>query len=196
MTRPRQDTGLSLIELTIAVSILGLVMAAVTTTLLVSLRATTEATDRLDRGNDLQFTSALFGPDVAGAADVTATRQPGFRSPRSVAGCGSTDDPLVVQFQGISPVDLQTNESWTVSYVTIDGGAAVARRACSGGSATPDSELVVSAGLATDTRPTVHCYAAGGASRACEDQAAVVVDLRLTGEDGDDRSATGTRRIS
>lgn len=196
MTRTRSQAGMSLIELTIAVSILGLVMAAITTTMIVAMRATAEATDRLDRGNDQQLTSAHFGPDVAGALEVTAVGQPGFTGPTTEPGCGPTGDRLVVQFRGREAIDVLTSDRWTVSYVLTDGGATLARRACTGSATTPASDVAVAAGLSTTSGPTVACRTAAGAAVACEDPSAQGVTLDLTIEDGTERSTTGSRRTT
>lgn len=195
MSRSRVDSGFSLIELTIAVTILGLVMAAVTSTLLISLRATSEATDRLDRGNDVLLTSALFGPDVAGATTVTAPMQSGHRGPPATAGCGR-NDPLVVEFRGLTPEDLRTDRSWTVSYVLTDAGTALARRSCTGTSTSPDSELVVSRGLAATTPASVSCSTGPDTPTDCEQPDVRTVSLRLTSTDGVRRTTTGTRRTT
>ncbi len=196
MSRRRVEAGLSLIELTIAVSILGLVMAAVTTTLVVALRATSEATDRLDRDNDVLFTSAHFGPDVAGAEHVSAPDQPGLTGSRAAPGCGPTQDRLVVELRGLAALGVDTDEPWIVSYVLTDAGSTITRRRCAGTSGVPSSDLVVVAGLASTTPPTARCLSDVGAAVACEDRRARLVTLRLTGDDGTVRSASGTRRIT
>jgi prepilin-type N-terminal cleavage/methylation domain-containing protein len=68
----RADSGFTLIELVISVSILGLVMTAITTAMLVALKTNSETESRLTESRDVQFASTWFGDDVASANTVTA----------------------------------------------------------------------------------------------------------------------------
>jgi prepilin-type N-terminal cleavage/methylation domain-containing protein len=66
------DHGFTLIELIVATSILGMVMAAAVAVLIVSVRTTTATQSRLSESHDAQITAAYFVNDVQGAEQVTA----------------------------------------------------------------------------------------------------------------------------
>lgn len=91
--RPPEAAGFTLVELVLAIGILGILMGAVCAAVFATARADVESTVRLDEARDVQFASIWFGNDVAGANAVTV-------GPGSGALCtvpvGST---VVVQFE-------------------------------------------------------------------------------------------------
>jgi prepilin-type N-terminal cleavage/methylation domain-containing protein len=72
MKRPA-DEGFTLVELMVAVAILGIVMGAITAATIVGLRTTDETSTRLSESHNAQMASTFFAHDVASASDVSLT---------------------------------------------------------------------------------------------------------------------------
>lgn len=200
--RAARDAGFTLVELVMAVVILGIIMAGVASALMVSMATTREATDRLDDAADLMLASAFLTPDVQGASSMLANDQPGFPAPAAAPGCG-TAAPLVLELRGpdvpiaAPPATLVTipTTQTVVSYVLAAGGAQLERRECVG-SATPVSSAVVARGLSTTVTPTVSCRTAAGAAVACADPSAASATLGMTSARGNPLSLAAGRRTS
>ncbi len=190
----RGGSGFTLIELTIAISILGLVAAGITSAIIVAMQTTSEANTRLNRSGDLQLTSAFFLADAHGANSFAANNQPGFTG-TSAPACGPAASRLVVEFQGTDyagpgvPTGLTT-----VSYVLGLDGAELIRRACTSPSAVAVDQVSVATGLATT--PSVTCQGAGGSAVSCAASAAMSVSLTTTGQDGSTHTISAGRRTS
>lgn len=66
---PRRDEGFTLVELLLSVTILGLVMGAITAAMTVAFATTRETDKRLGSSADVQFSSTWFADDIAGATN-------------------------------------------------------------------------------------------------------------------------------
>jgi prepilin-type N-terminal cleavage/methylation domain-containing protein len=111
MSDPRDDAGVTLIELMIAIVILGLIMVPLTGAIITGLRTTTESQKRLSESRSPLFTSAYFADD-AQSADVNGI---------TIGG-----SPVCEPGSGTNVVSFAWNESGTQyssSYVISGAGA-------------------------------------------------------------------------
>lgn len=155
-----RDEGLTLVELLISVTILGLVLSAMCGMTFVSMRTAADSGTRLDESNDLLLATAYFAADVMGAQSVAVSATP---------RCG-TDGSAVVEFVGQDFTDdsLMTTTTTVVTYVvrTVTGPTGstsqLHRLACTAGTADPSYPLtpVTDAPVVrqlSSTAPTVTC---------------------------------------
>ena len=68
----RRDQGFTLVELMVAVSILAVISGVIAAAMIVTLRTTDEANDRLSRSHDVQISTSAFASDVQSADVVLA----------------------------------------------------------------------------------------------------------------------------
>ena len=187
--RPPRDEGFTLVELVIAIAILGVVMSAVCAAMLVALKTNKETSQRLGKSNDLQYAATWFAEDIASANSVTAN---------ATAVCGaavtallnltSTDlDPTTTAIPTAPPSPEPITRS--ISYVlvtqsTADGVFGVLERRACGASGAPVVDRIAKR-LSTALTPVVVTTAAPTFS------------LELTsGDDGQSFTLYGTQRRS
>lgn len=154
--RPRADGGFTLVELIIAIAIMGLLVTTLVGVLFASVKANEDTTRRLDGTRDEQFSSVYFAPDVQGASSVATG---------VTATCGTGTAFLDLRGTSFDPASLVTTQT-AVSYVfttVTSGGVAsgrVERRTCEAASlaagSPPQARTAVARNLAT-TPPTVAC---------------------------------------
>lgn len=171
-SRPRRhrhgEGGFTLVELLLAISILGILMAALVGVLFTLLTTRSSTLQQLAVSHDAQNAAAYFTNDAQGGVTVALG---------APAQCGSTATSLV-RFSGndydagsTSDVLLTTSWRWDA------GTKRLLRRSCRGGG-TP-SEAVVATDL--QAAPTVASTCAGtGAASATSP----VIGLKLVGTDG------------
>lgn len=188
----RDDAGLTLVELLISITVLGIVLTSVVGVSFVGTRTAATSKSRLDESNDLVRAATYFGDDVQGAQSVTLDAQP---------RCGSDDD-AVVEFAGQDFADdatlavTTTVVSWVVRGTgDEDGTRELHRLACRAASTgpdyplTPDTDVAVALGLSA-AEPAVSC---GGV--ACG-PAFTQVELTVTEDGGLSFTLTGRRRTT
>ncbi|WP_233150001.1 prepilin-type N-terminal cleavage/methylation domain-containing protein [Kineosporia sp. A_224] len=181
------DDGFTLIELIVAIAILGVVVVSITGVLFSAITANNSTRDRLDSTRSEQFTATYFADDVQ-SADASGVVTSG------AAQCGTS--PLFVEFRGSSYVPSSPTTSRTVvtTYVlrstTVNGVAAreLHRLSCEANAGaltplTPARDVVVARALADSTpaSPTV------SGSR---------VSVALTRLDGSTFTLVGERRTT
>lgn len=170
---PSPDRGFTLVELVMAVSLLGIVMAAVTAALLVMISQQGETSGRLGAARDVGHSAVWFSEDVQGARTAVAGGTP---------RCGT--DPagsLVLQLVGdtfdaaalpAAPPAVGGPQPVVVAYVrrtvAVPGGSMVElhRLACSAdGQAVPDSDRVLARELSAATPPAATVTNAAGGTQ-------------------------------
>lgn len=160
LSRRAGDEGFTLVELLVAITVLGLVLGAITGISFVAVRTSASANVRLSESNDLLRATTYFADDVRGAQSVSVATAP---------HCGP-DATAVVEFAGqdFSDDSTLTITTTVVSYVlrTVTGPAGTTtqlhRLACTSPTATPayplapvtDVPVVL---LLSATAPTVTC---------------------------------------
>lgn len=72
----RDDDGFTLVELVLAVTLMGVVIGAVASAMIVMFTTTGETTERLSESPDLQMAAAYFGSDVQSAKTFTGSCGP------------------------------------------------------------------------------------------------------------------------
>jgi prepilin-type N-terminal cleavage/methylation domain-containing protein len=173
MRRSRSDGGFTLVELLVAVTALGIIMAPIAGGMFIGYRTMDETSNRLAGGQDAQLLSIYLPPDVQSATEATT----------APAGCGGLTGTPKLQLTGASfnvVYALSTSSPWTLTrYVCTSGTAAspvvVARNIKD---AQPDSLVVTITGtpftkvamkvteLASRTDPTSYVFTVTGRRRA------------------------------
>lgn len=170
-----KERGFTLVELLVAVVILGAITGALTTGLIVSFRTTDEATDRLSRAQGVQLASSAFASDVQSADDVLA----GDAAP----ACGPSGAALSLVWMDGSVRN--------VAAYSVQGDELV-RHHCVGATI---EERTLSSFVAVAAAPV--CSTAG-ITAACtvSAQAPREVAWQLTDTGGDALVLRGTRRVT
>lgn len=153
LSRPADD-GFTLVELLVAVTIMGLVLAAVAGVTFVTVGSAADADTRLRESNDLSRVATYFGDDVQAAQTVAVGTTP---------RCG-TDPRAVVELAGEDFADTAPTITTTVvTYVLRAGvgGTELHRLACASTGGTPTYPLTpvrdVPVVLLSGTMPAVTC---------------------------------------
>jgi prepilin-type N-terminal cleavage/methylation domain-containing protein len=155
MTRRESEQGFTLVELLLAVSILGIIMAPLSLGFITGLRFIGRSDERFTDSRSALISAAYFASDVATANAVT---------PNDVAACGGGS--ALVSFNSADANGavgaVQNNE---VSYVYDTAGAPsprLLRKYCANAGAAVSSVTAVSLASA----PVVTCYNAANAVNA------------------------------
>ncbi len=162
----REDSGFTIVELLLAMSISVIVLTVTASAFMVSLRSTDESTTRLSASQDGGFTSTYFARDVQSSQTVSTT----------AAACGAAAGQLVVS---MSWTDVDTAEHVDYRYVETSGVGQLIRTRCGSVSR---SNVVARYLVAT---PTLTCSPGCGSATS--------VTLNLDEQDAQ-FSLTGTRR--
>lgn len=182
------EDGFTLVELLLVIVILGIVMGALGQAVIVGLRTSDAATNRLAESHDAQIVSSYFVTDIQSSVTVTAGAQDST-SPLP-AGCTPAASPIVV-FSWTDP----SAGAQLVSYyrATSGGQTQLLRQACSPNA----TKLITVAHLLGTSTFSLTC-----APTACSStgSAATRVQLVLTAQGSDGTSYTytlqGSRRTS
>jgi prepilin-type N-terminal cleavage/methylation domain-containing protein len=186
----RDDRGFTVVELLIAIVILGIIMVPLADAVMAFLRNTDDTTRRLSESHDAQLSAAYFAQDVAsiGTRNWTAYPYPLKQSVELNAPatgglypCGPAGTPAaVVRFAWDDPTAASANQEVRVAYVvqTVGGERQLHRIKCAGGSTT---DKVLAHHVAA-TGPTVTCLSPTTCTAAAVPQS---VTLTLTIQDPD-----------
>jgi prepilin-type N-terminal cleavage/methylation domain-containing protein len=169
--RARGEGGFTLPELMVGIAILGIIMGPLVASIVVSLRTTSDAQQRLVESRGQQLTAAYFPFDVASSDTIV---------PNDASPCGGTGPAVVASFDWADD-HSPTNE---ISYVVPAGSTDMYRKACQGG-VVQSTNLLASGVSGT---PVVAC------SPNCS--SATSATITVTGQSGWQYSVSGTRRAS
>jgi prepilin-type N-terminal cleavage/methylation domain-containing protein len=144
-----KQAGFTLVELLVAIVILGTIVGAIGSALIVGFRTQGSTQERLEQSSDAQLLASYFGPDVQSAKKALA-------SPTDTV---CSDTGAVVRLTGKDPAVSGATDVMT-SYVvaTVGGERQLRRRECRGGSAVSDIPVVHK--LGTTGTVTVTCQPA------------------------------------
>jgi prepilin-type N-terminal cleavage/methylation domain-containing protein len=200
VTRARRpdDAGFTLVELLVGITVLGLIVGALTLAFTALAGANRGSIARTSVTFQLQRAALTFADDAEGAKAVTAVA--------SAPTCGS-DARAVVEFQGTTfdPAALASSgiSSVVVTYALRTPPTSALpelhRLTCSGGSATPSDDRVVATALRS--AQLTACGAAAATTGNCANASSFTLTVVAAGTDAlytADQSValTGTRRIS
>ena len=155
--RRRDDAGVTLIELLLAIVLLGIIAVPLGGALISFFRNTNATTDRLAESHDAQIASAYFGQDVENIGVRTWNLPSGPYSlgtsvetnapPKSgTFPCGPVGDPnAVIRMAWDDPTGASTLRKVIVSYVVRQVGAEkqLHRLRCDDGTSNPTSDIVL-----------------------------------------------------
>jgi prepilin-type N-terminal cleavage/methylation domain-containing protein len=151
----RADRGVTLIELLVAIAILGIISVPLGNALITFFQHTDETTNRLSESHDAQIAAAYFTQDVGsiGRRDWTAAPFPLAQSVEvnvpatgGLYPCGTDGTPdAAARLLWDDPSAAQTPSVIRVAYVveTVSGASELHRIKCVGASTTPVSDLVL-----------------------------------------------------
>jgi prepilin-type N-terminal cleavage/methylation domain-containing protein len=155
LTRRPDDRGVTLIEVLIAIAILGVIIVPLGVALVTFLRNSGATTNRLAESHDEQIASAYFAQDVEsiGVRDWTtapyALKTSVEQNAPPTTGlypCGAASTPnAVLRFAWDDPTSTTATRVIVVSYVvkTVGGEQQLHRLRCEAGSTTPTSDIVL-----------------------------------------------------
>jgi prepilin-type N-terminal cleavage/methylation domain-containing protein len=149
----RRDEGFTLIELLIVITVVPIIIFALTSAMMAAFTLQSSVSSRLTDSGDAQVVTASYQNDVQSAAVLTT-------QPSSPLECGTGTQLLGLEWD----INSQGTYETTVSYVTapVSGSSAseLVRQYCTDGSLTPESSTVLSYSVtAAQTVPTVTCTA-------------------------------------
>ncbi|MGB9376775.1 MAG: prepilin-type N-terminal cleavage/methylation domain-containing protein [Mycobacteriales bacterium] len=156
----RTDGGFTLIELLVSITILGIIMGAVSLAMMTGLGTNKSTGDRLDESRDEQFVAAYFSADAQGANDIR-------RGPSRTPACNFTTagGSLVVEFRGKDVDQAGTVTARNVSYVRRaapgGNGEELHRLVCLGAETNPASGADTTVARNLSATPTVRCTGTG-----------------------------------
>ncbi len=186
MTRRRDDHGLSMVELLVAVAIVGAIVPALAGALLIGWRTTESTVDHLADTGNRQRLQAFFVRDMQSAKTVDTDA--------SSSTCTSAGDTLVVRMRWSDTVGGATVNR-VAAYVRAGSAAdaQLVRRSCDDSSGTMTSTGSVTVAHRMTAAPSLLCFDSTGAltSPGCSP----VADAELTVTDASGTfTGTGRRR--
>ena len=153
--RPGDDRGLTLIELLVTISILGVIAVPLSAALMTYFQHTDDTTERLSISHDAQISAAYFAQDVQsmGTHDWNTggfpLRQSMWLDVAPTAGpnaCGAASLPnAIIRMAWDDPTAASGGNVWRVSYYLqpVSGGLNELHRIVCTTSTTPTSDLLM-----------------------------------------------------
>jgi prepilin-type N-terminal cleavage/methylation domain-containing protein len=183
MPRPGGDDGFTLVELIIAILIIGVITVPLGNVVIGSLHNADATTARLLESHDVQITSAYWAQDVASVGTRSTTNpypliqsvETGVTYSSSLFPCGTTGTTPIVTLAWDDFTGPGASTLDRVAYLveTVSGQTQLHRLRCNG-SAAVVSDVTVAHDLSTSAAPTVAC------SSSCTAAPAVPTTVTLT----------------
>jgi prepilin-type N-terminal cleavage/methylation domain-containing protein len=186
----RDERGVTLVEVLVAIVVIGIIVVPLGNALLTYLRHTDEVNRRLSESHDAQIAAAYWAQDVqsVGTRDWSAHPFPlvaSIEQNAPVGGglypCGLVGTPnAVVRFAWDDPANASGTPSVVrVAYVVMtSGGERQLRRITCVGNATPTSTLVLAHNVDPSFTPTVTCSTACGSAPAVPQSVTMTLRIR------------------
>jgi len=175
---PGPEAGITLLEILIAVMILGLLIGTLSAAVVMGFRSNVRAEASIDRSNLVAFTSRLFNRDVASA---TGAPVPG-------GGCGNPAPAVNI------PLDGGRSAAYAVVATASPARSSLVRRVCSGAAVVSSREIgttkwaMTAAATCQDTGAAPDTVACGRVTLEVDWPAPEEYSFRLTA----DRRATAS----
>jgi prepilin-type N-terminal cleavage/methylation domain-containing protein len=148
-SRLQQEGGFTLVELIIGMIIVGLLVSAIGSALVVSLRTTDVTTARFNESHDAQITSAYLANDVQSAATVAVPGGSNCTSSTRLVDFNYTGGLTASYFCGPSGTQTQVTRTYNGKTVVVAHFAGTGRpnvtcapNACSATPSTPDQVTI------------------------------------------------------
>jgi prepilin-type N-terminal cleavage/methylation domain-containing protein len=165
----RDDRGVTLIEVLVAIVILGIIIVPLGNALISFSRNTDDTTRRLSESHDVQIMAAYFAQDVqsVGVREAAApyklkqSIEPGASGTSGPYPCGTASTPpALVRFAWDDPTNASATRVVRVSYVvqTVGTENQLHRITCLNPPATPTSDIVLAHNVSTATPPFLTCF--------------------------------------
>lgn len=183
MTR-RREAGFSLVELTITMSILGIMMVVITSAFTVMARTTNQTHERLHQSRGAKFAGIYWNPDVASSELV---------NPAGVR-CGTTGSALVT----FRWVDDRVAQPQVSTWATVTSGASTSleRYQCASNALSAPARTNMIAPNIAATGTAVSCDAGAGLTACGPDSTPRRVQLTIETTDGRTLTVDGTREMA
>jgi prepilin-type N-terminal cleavage/methylation domain-containing protein len=155
----RDDRGVTLVELLVALVLLGIIAVPLGGAMISFFKNNNATNDRLAESHDAQISAAYFASDVQSIGVRTyTTATPPFPLTTSVETdappktgtfpCGlDSDVNAVIRMAWDDPTSATARRTVIVSYVVRNSGRELHRLRCDDGTSTPDSDLVLAHNL-------------------------------------------------
>jgi len=135
--RAEGEEGFTLVEVLVAVAILGLIMTPLATAFILALRTTGESSNRIATANDSEILTVYFPPDVHGAGSQAGDVAIGGAGGTTCSGLTNVVT-LSGRAQESPGATGASDTTWTVAYAVESSGAGswrlVRARCVNGGS--------------------------------------------------------------
>lgn len=202
---PGADDGFTLVELIIAIVIMGIITVPLGEVIYGFLRNTDATMARLLESHDVQIASAYWAQDVASIGARSATTHQLTRSVETGVAYGSSPYPCGTE--GTTPIVTFIWDDWddptdpdavTVVRVAYVVQANELHRLRCNGSAVAVSDVTLAHGLDPSTPPAVACSTPCTAAPAVPNTVTLTLALKVQGNPGDAYVVplTGQRRQS